>query len=88
MVAENKKNSYNIHDTLVVGISQIFELIFLLEEMMDNLKDSAISKNALEFIDDFLTPEERIKSDLRVAFIGELIKARQEKGLCQKKWKS
>ena len=32
-----------------------------------------------------LTPEERAESDLRVALIGEIIKARQEKGISQKK---
>lgn len=51
-----------------------------------NVKDhSAIKKNALEYIDNFLTPEEIAESDLRVALIGELIKARQEQGLSQKK---
>ncbi len=33
----------------------------------------------------YLTPEEIAASNLRVALIGELIKARQEKGLSQKK---
>lgn len=47
--------------------------------------NSAIGQNALEFIDLLLTPEEMLESDLRVALIGELIKARQEKGLSQKK---
>ena len=47
--------------------------------------NSAIGQNALEFIDSFLTPEEMLESDLRVALIGELIKARQEKGFSQKK---
>ena len=47
--------------------------------------NSAIGQNALEFIDSLLTPEEISESDLRVALIGELIKARQEKGLSQKK---
>lgn len=47
--------------------------------------NSAIGKNALEFIDSLLTPEEISESDLRVALIGELIKARQERGLSQKK---
>lgn len=47
--------------------------------------NSAIGQNALEFIDSLLTPEEMSESDLRVALIGELIKARQEKGLSQKK---
>lgn len=41
--------------------------------------------DALEYIDSLLTPEEIAESDLRVALIGELIKARQEKGLSQKK---
>ena len=47
--------------------------------------NSAIGQNALEFIDSLLTPEEILESDLRVAMIGELIKARQERGLSQKK---
>ena len=45
----------------------------------------AIGQNALEFIDSLLTPEEILESDLRVALIGELIKARQGRGLSQKK---
>jgi hypothetical protein len=47
--------------------------------------NSAIGQNALEFIDSLLIPEEILESDLRVALIGELIKARQERGLSQKK---
>ena len=47
--------------------------------------NSAIGQNALEFIDSLLTPEEILESELRVALIGELIKARQERGLSQKK---
>ena len=47
--------------------------------------NSAIGQNALEFIDSLLTPEEILESDLRVALIGELIKARQERGLSQRK---
>ncbi len=39
----------------------------------------------MKYIDSFLTPEEIAESNLRVALIGELIKARQEKGLSQKK---
>lgn len=46
---------------------------------------SPIGQNAMEFIDSLLTPEEIEASELRVAIIGELIKARQEKGLSQKK---
>lgn len=45
----------------------------------------AIGRDALDFIDGLLTPEEISESDLRVALIGELIKARREKGLSQKK---
>lgn len=45
----------------------------------------AIGRDALVFLDSFLTPEEIAESNLRVALIGELIKARQEKGLSQKK---
>jgi len=52
---------------------------------MEIIMNSAIGQNALEFIDSFLTPEEILESDLRVALIGELIKARQERGLSQKK---
>ena len=39
----------------------------------------------MAFIDTLLTPEERTETDLRVALIGEIIKARQEKGISQKK---
>jgi ribosome-binding protein aMBF1 (putative translation factor) len=57
---------------------------------MNNL-EKAIKENptiggdALEFIDSYLTPEEKAESNLRVDLIGEIIKARQEKGLSQKK---
>lgn len=46
---------------------------------------SAIGGDALEFIDTILTAEEKAESNLRVALIGEFIKARQEKGISQKK---
>lgn len=53
---------------------------------MNNAKDNpAIGRDALEFIDTLSTPEEIAESDLRVALIGELIKARQERGISQKK---
>ena len=45
----------------------------------------AIGRDAIEFMNSLLTPEEIAESNLRVALIGELIKARQEKGLSQKK---
>lgn len=49
------------------------------------MSNNAIGRNAMEFIDNFLSEEEIIESDFRVALIGELIKAREEKGLSQKK---
>ena len=45
----------------------------------------AIGGDTMALIDTLLTPEERAESDLRVALIGEIIKARQEKGISQKK---
>ena len=55
---------------------------------MEDLKTrgtSAVGEDALAFMDSFLTDEEIAESNLRVALIGELIKARQEKGISQKK---
>lgn len=49
------------------------------------MNNSAIGRDAMEYIDSLLTPEEIAESNLRVALIGELIKARNEKGLSQKK---
>lgn len=51
----------------------------------DIMNNPAIGGDVIEFLDSILTPEERAESDLRVAIIGELIKARQEKGISQKK---
>lgn len=48
-------------------------------------KNSAIGRSWDEVRAELFTPEEIAESDLRVALIGELIKARQEKGLSQKK---
>lgn len=45
----------------------------------------AIGRSWDEVRKELFTPEEIAESDLRVALIGELIKARQEKGLSQKK---
>jgi len=47
--------------------------------------NSAVGRDALEFVDSLLTKEEIAESNVRVAIIGELIKARQEKGFSQKK---
>lgn len=47
--------------------------------------EDAVGGDVLEFLDTKLTTEEIAESELRVALIGELIKARQEKGISQKK---
>ena len=46
---------------------------------------AAVGSDALEFMDSLLTPEEIAESNLRVALIGEIINARTEKGISQKK---
>lgn len=48
-------------------------------------KNSAIGSSWDEVRAELFTPEEIAESNLRVALIGELIKARQEKGISQKK---
>ena len=50
--------------------------------MIDN---SAIGQNWEEIRQQLFTPDEIAESDLRVALIGELIKARTEQGISQKK---
>ena len=45
----------------------------------------AVGGNVLEFMEGILTPDEIAESELRVSIIGELIRARQEKGISQKK---
>ena len=49
------------------------------------MNNSAIGGTWEEFEREIFTPEEIAASDLRVALIGELIKARREKGISQKK---
>lgn len=49
------------------------------------IKNSAIGSSWDEVRAELFTPEENAESDLRVALISELIKARQEKGFSQKK---
>lgn len=62
-----------------------------LEQAKTNMADvkergaSAMGSDVLEFMDTFLTAEEVAESDLRVSLIEELIKARQEQGISQKK---
>lgn len=67
------------------------QYIEAIEKSKDLLKDiqkrgkDAVGDNAIDFINSLMTVEERAESDLRVALIGELVKARQEKGISQKK---
>jgi DNA-binding XRE family transcriptional regulator len=49
------------------------------------MNNSAIGRSWDEVRKELFTPEEIAESDLRVAIIGELIKARQENGISQKK---
>lgn len=58
------------------------------EVRMDDVKkrgSAAIGENALEFMNSFLTKEEIEESNLRVAIMEEIISARKEKGISQKK---
>ena len=48
------------------------------------MKNSAVGYEWQDVRKNILTPEEISASDLRVALIGELIKARQDKGITQK----
>lgn len=50
-----------------------------------NKKNSAVGHDWKDVREELFTPEEISASDLRVAIIGELLKARQEKGISQKK---
>lgn len=49
------------------------------------MNHSAVGRNWKELEKEIFTSEEIAESDLRVALIGEMIKARQEKGISQKK---
>jgi Predicted transcriptional regulator with C-terminal CBS domains len=49
------------------------------------MNNSAIGRNWEEVEQELYTPEEITESNLRVTLIGELIKARQENGISQKK---
>lgn len=51
----------------------------------ETMKNSAIGENWDEVERELFTPEEIAESNLRVALVGELIKARQEKGISQKR---
>lgn len=48
------------------------------------MNNNAIGDNWNDIRKELFTPEEIAESDLRVSLIGEIIKARQEKGISQK----
>lgn len=48
----------------------------------------AVGGNVLEFMESILKKDEIVESELRASIIGELIKARQEKGISQKSWRN
>lgn len=52
---------------------------------MNDKYNLAIGRSWDEVRTELFAPEEIVESDFRVAIIGELIKARQEKGISQKK---
>jgi predicted XRE-type DNA-binding protein len=62
-----------------------------IEQAKDSLADAmergadAIGGDALEHLRELLTPEEIAVSDLRVAMMIELVNARKERGISQKK---
>jgi len=49
------------------------------------MSKSSVGTNWADLRKEIFTPEEIAESDLRVALIGEIIKARREQGLSQKK---
>ena len=48
-------------------------------------KNTPFGEEAISFIDSFLTKEEIEASNIRVTIIQEMVKAREEKGLTQRK---
>ena len=49
------------------------------------MSNPAIGRSWEDVRTELYTPEEISESNLRVALIGELIKARQEQGICEKR---
>jgi len=67
------------------------EYLQAIEQAKANLADArergedALGGDVIEFLQSVLTPEETAASDLRVAMMIELTRARQERGISQKK---
>lgn len=58
------------------------------KENFDDLQErgnDAVGSDALALLDNLLTSEEIMESNLRVSLIGEIIKARQERGISQRR---
>lgn len=57
------------------------------EKLIDVKKrgQDALGDDALEFMDSLMSPDEILESDLRVQLIDELVRARNEQGISQKK---
>ena len=58
------------------------------KEMVLDIKkrgQDALGDDALEFMDSLMSPDEILESDLRVQLIDELVRARNEQGISQKK---
>lgn len=57
------------------------------EKLIDVKKrgQDALGDDALEFMDSLMSPDEILESDLRVHLIDELVRARNEQGISQKK---
>lgn len=47
--------------------------------------NDALGDDALDFMDKLMSPDEILESDLRVQLIDELVRARNEQGISQKK---
>lgn len=58
------------------------------KEMVLDIKkrgQDALGDDALEFMDSLMSPDEILESDLRVQLIDELVRARNEQGISQRK---
>lgn len=64
------------------------EAIKKAKEMASDVKkrgQEALGDDALDFMDSLMSPDEILESDLRVQLIDELVRARNEQGISQKK---
>jgi DNA-binding XRE family transcriptional regulator len=71
--------------TMKTNKDAIYQAKINLNELCERGVDAIGEEDALEFMQELLTPEEIAASDLRVAMMTELARARTEKGISQKK---